>query len=173
VSAEAPPRYEPTWARRIPGWSLLLFFLSLAVLTAIAAAFNNANDLGVAGYFAGLASTVPLLSIIIPYYARPVWSIQIPAAEEVVAGAISTVLSDHNPQVTSQRKGPFAHCTSVLVLEMPSCGVGWYHTPPPPESVAIPPRSVIILAARSREKGPIAALREALRMAMSQAVLPA
>lgn len=172
MSAGTPPGYEPSWARRIPGWSLLLFFLALGVLTTIAAYFDNADDLEDAANFALLASTVPLLAILIPYYSRPVWSIHVPASEDSVARAVHAVLENRVPRPTSERKGPFVRCTSVLVLERPPCAVGWFHTPPPPESVAIPHRSVVILAARKRDRNALAELRESLRSALSESMHP-
>ncbi len=170
MSAGTPPGYEPTWARRISGWSLLLFFLTLGILTTITVYFNNANDLEDAANFAALASTVPLLAILIPYYSRPVWSIQVPSSEDTVANTVRAVLGNRGPRPLSERKGPFVRCTSVLVLKRPPCAVGWYHTRPPPESVAISPRSVVILAARKRDRNALAELRESLRSALSQSM---
>jgi hypothetical protein len=161
-----PPAYEPSWARRVPGWSLLLFFLSLAGLTAIAAYFNDLNEMQLAGYFAGLASTVPLLSILIPYYGRPVWAIQVPTPIEPVAGAIRDVLPPNGAEVITKREGAFARCTTVVSIASPRCAIGWYMTASPPGGVAIPPRSVVIFEARSGDRIALLQLRESLRTAL-------
>jgi hypothetical protein len=168
VAAGTSPSNEPGWARRIPGWSLLLFFLSLAVLTAIAVSFDNANELELAGYFAGLASTVPLLAIIIPYYARPVWSIQVPGFEDAVARKVDTILADRGPRLIAERKGPFTRCTSVLALERPRCALGFYPVRPPAESLAIAPRTAIILTGPVRERRALVELRETLRRPLAE-----
>lgn len=168
MSAPVPPPSlpAPTWARRVPGWSLLAFFLTLALLTALAASFNVIEQMEVTGYFAAAASTVPLLLLVLAYYLRPIWAIQVPRDEAAVAAAAGPVLARRGAAPSDARKGPFVRCSAVLRMDRPSCAVGWFRLTAPGRGTAGPPRTLLVLQGRAHDREELDALRSSLTEAL-------
>lgn len=156
------PVCRPTWTRRVPGWSFLVFFVSLILLTYLAVYFYDVNDLVSAGYLAGLASVVPVLLVVVVYYALPLWAMPVPLSTEELGTALAAATHSLRSESVADRKGAFAHCVSVVRFESPDCLVGWYRTPESQQRAAGHPRSTLVLRARTRDRKALAAFRETL-----------
>ncbi len=164
--ASTPPVPRPTWTRRIAAWSLLLFFASLIVLTYFAVYYSNKGDLVTTGYLAGLASVVPILLVLGPYYLVPIWGIAVPLNVEEVARALAHASEDRGPEPVAEREGPFARCVSVVRFDRPACTVGWYAMPAPIQGVRGPSNTTVVLQPRTRDRKALASFREALARAL-------
>lgn len=163
----------PAWTRRVQGWSFILFFVSLIVLTFVAVQFWNAADLVMSGYFAGLASVVPLLLVVLVYYVRPVWGLSVPLAPEVVAGAFASAAHGHVVEPVSEREGPFSRCAAVVRFKDPACTLGWTAETTPPAAGSGRGGSTVVLRPESRDRKAVAALRESLRESLLAAFVSA
>lgn len=169
----APPIASvPAWTRRVQGWSVLLFFASLVVLSFAAVEFWNAGDLVLSGYFAGLASVIPLLLIVLVYYALPVWGITVPIPPGAVAGALAVAARGLAVEPVAEREGPFARCVSVVRFEHPACTVGWTADPSPPTAPAGREVTVVVLRPETRDRKALAAFRESLARSLLDAERP-
>ncbi len=157
-----PPVPRPTWTRRVAAWSFLLFFLSLMFLTYFAVYYSNKGDLVTTGYLAGLASVVPVLIVLVPYYAFPIWAIHVPLAPEGVAAALSQATRGIRAEPVAERDGPFARCVSVVRFNQPACTVGWYPMLAAPAPSGPNPRSTVVLRPASRDRKALAAFRASL-----------
>lgn len=166
--AAAPPVLRPTWTRRVAAWTLLGFFGCLIALTFAAVYTSNAGDSITTGYLAGLASVVPILFVAVPYYATPVWAIQVPLGVDGVAHALARATYGLRVEPVAAREGPFARCVSVVRFDTPPCLVGWYPMAPVP--IAAKARSTtVVLGPRTRDRKAIAAFRERLARALLEA----
>ena len=161
--AATPRAPVPAWTRRVQGWSFAAFFISLILLTFVAVEFWNAGDLEMSGYFAGLASVVPLLLVVFVFYARPVWGISVPLAPEAVAVAFAAAARGRPVEPVPEREGPFARCVAVVRFREPACTIGWSPEALPPRSGAERRGSVVVLRPETRDKKAVADLRESLR----------
>ncbi len=150
----------PAWTRRVRGWSFLLFFLSLIVLSVVAVESWNTGNIELSGYFAGLASVLPLLLVVVTYYALPLWGINVPAPPEDVAAALAAVAGRQTVEPVAVREGPFARCVSVVRLHEPRCTVGWAVDPTRPGGSS--QGTVVVLRPESRDRKALAAFRESL-----------
>ncbi len=159
--AAVPPVPRPTWTRRIAAWSILGFFVSLVLLTYAAVDVWNTGDLVTSGYLAGLASVVPVLLVLVPYYATPLWGIAVPLPVEAVALDLSRASEGRRAEPIAEREGPFARCVSVVRFDDPACTVGWYPTPVAPGS-SVAPQTVVVLQPRRGDRKALAAFREAI-----------
>lgn len=155
----APRAPQATWTRRVQGWSFLLFFLSLIVLTVAAVEFWNAGDMVTTGFVAGLASVLPLLLVVVAYYAVPLWGISVPLPPESVAAVVAAASPRQNVEPVREPAGAFARCVSVVRLTAPGCTVGWL---PEPEVAAVRRGTVVLLKPESRDRKALAAYRESL-----------
>src|SRR5574337_78393 len=160
--APPPSLPIPTWTRRIQGWSFLVFFVSLVVLTLAAVEVWNAGDLVMSGYLAGLASVVPLLLVVLVYYGLPLWGITVPLSSGAVAEALASAARDRTVEPVAEREGPFARCVSVVRFEDPSCTVGWSTDPAPMSGLHPRAVTVVVLRPETRDRKALAAFREAL-----------
>lgn len=163
----------PTWTRRVQGWSFLVFFLSLIILTFVAVEFWNAGDLVMSGYFAGLASVAPLLLVALAYYAAPLWGISVPLPPDAVARAVADALGGRKVEPVAERHGPFARCVSVVRFDEPACVVGWSEVPTFTKAASPPSGSTLVLRPESRDRKALASFRESLARALSDAARPA
>lgn len=170
--ASTPRAPAPAWARRIQGWSFLVFFVSLIVLTFVAVEFWNARNFEMSGYFAGLASAVPLLLVLVIYYALPVWGVSVPLAPDAVAGALEAAAAGRRVEPVAEREGPFARCAAVVRFEAPSCTVGWFPETVPASGVAEGQATIVILRPESRDRRGLAALRASLAESLAAASQP-
>ncbi len=157
-----PPVPRPTWTRRVAAWSFLLFFVSLMLLTYFAVYYSNKGDLVTTGYLAALASVIPILFVLVPYYVFPIWAIPVPLPPEGVAAALSRATEGIRADPVGERDGPFARCVSVVRFDTPACTVGWYSVPLPPHPPPDAPRSTVVLRPASRDRRALAAFRETL-----------
>lgn len=166
--AAIPRTPAPAWARRIQGWSFLVFFVSLIALTFIAVEFWNAGDYEMSGYFAGLASAAPLLLLVLIYYGMPVWGISVPLRPEAVADALRVAAAGHGVEPVAEREGPFARCVAVVRFKEPACTLGWS-----PESMSPGTgkngATVVVLRPETRDRRALAAFRTALARALVDA----
>ena len=167
--AATPSAPAPTWTRRVQGWSFLLFFVSLIVLTFAAVEFWNAGELVMSGYFAGLASVAPLLLVALAYFAAPVWGISVPLPPDAVARAVADAAGGRTVEPVAEREGPFARCVSVVRFEEPACVVGWSEIPRFVKAVSPPSGSIVILRPESRDRRALASFRESLAQSLSDA----
>jgi hypothetical protein len=167
--ATTPPVPRPTWTRRVPGWSFLLFFVSLIVLTYLAVDFWNRGDLVTTGYFAGLASVVPILLVALVYYGRPLWAIHVPLEPVVVSRVVSQAAANRRMHTVAEREGPFASCVSVARFDRPACTIGWAELPTAPGAKAPRERTVLILRPEARDRKAVAAFRDALAESLLRA----
>jgi len=157
-----PPVPRPTWTRRVAAWSILLFFVSLIVLTYFAVYYSNKGDLVTTGVVAGLASVVPLLLVVVPYYVTPIWAIPVPLTSEDVAQALARATPGLRAEPVGDREGPFARCVSVIRFDEPACTVGWYAMEFAAKPVAGAARTTVVLRPRTRDRKAVAAFRETL-----------
>ncbi len=162
----APPVPRPTWTRRVAAWSILGFFVSLIVLTYAAVDVWNAGDLVASGYLAGLASAVPVLLVLVPYYATPIWGITVPVSVEDVAAALARASVGRHAEPLEAREGAFARCVAVIRFDDPPCTVGWYPTPVAPGPAAFP-QTVVVLQPRRGNRKALAEFREAVARALA------
>lgn len=165
-----PRALRPTWTRRVQGWSFLLFFVSLIVLTVAAVEFWNAGDMVTTGYVAGLASVLPLLLVVLVYFAVPLWGISVPLPPETVANVVASAAPARNAEPVPDPSGPFGHCPSVVRLPDPRCLVGWFPEPAGPGARS---GTVVLLKPESRDRKALAALRESLAESLRTASRPA
>jgi hypothetical protein len=163
------PVPPPTWTRRLQGWSFLLFFLSLIVLTFLAVQFWNAGDLVLSGYLAGLASVAPLLLVVLVFYALPVWGISVPLPPDVVAEAVASAARGRSVEPVAEREGPFAQCVSVVRFVGPACLVGWSTLPTYPKAAPHTGGSTVVLRPETRDRKAVAAFRESLARSLADA----
>ncbi len=163
--ASIPPVPRPTWTRRVAAWSLLLFFVSLVVLTYFAVYYSNKGDLVTTGYLAGLASVVPILLVLGPYYLMPLWGIAVPLTVEGVAQALARAGQGRRAEAVPEREGPFARCVAVVRFDRPACTIGWYAMPALIPSVQGPPKTTVVLQPRTWDRRALAAFRESLAQA--------
>jgi hypothetical protein len=164
--AATPRAPAPAWTRHVQGWSFALFFVSLIFLSFVAVEFWNAGNLEMSGYFAGLASVVPLLLVVLVFYARPIWGISVPLAPEAVAIALEAAASGRSVEPVSEREGPFARCVAVVYLGDPACTIGWSPEAPALKSGGGRAGSVVVLRPETRDKKALADLRESLRASL-------
>ena len=157
-----PPVPRPTWTRRVAAWSFLLFFGSLMLLTYFAVYYSNKGDLVTTGYLAGLASVVPVLCVLVPYYVFPIWAILVSLPPEGVAAALTRATEGFPAHAVGEREGPFARCVAVVRFEKPACVVGWYPMPAFPGPVPESLRCTVVLRPGSRDRRALAAFRETL-----------
>ena len=167
--AAAPPVPRPTWTRRGAAWSFLLFFVSLIVLTYFAVYYSNKGDLVMTGYLAGLASVVPILVVIAPYYLFPVWAIPVPLSVEAVAQALARATEGRRAEPVAEREGSFARCVSVVRFDAPRCTVGWYGHAIPALATSLPPQTTVVLKPETRDRRALAAFRETLARSLLEA----
>lgn len=173
LTMAAPPNAPgPAWARRVQGWSFLLFFVSLIALTFAAVEFWNAHDLVMSGYFAGLASVAPLLLVVLVYYGRPLWGITVPLSPGAVAGALASATHGRRVEPVAQREGPFARCVSVVRFEEPACTIGW-SAAPSTLGVLVAEATSVVLRPETRDRRALAAFRESLARSLLDAARPA
>lgn len=170
--AATPRAPAPAWTRRVQGWSFLLFFVSLIVLTFLAVEFWNARNLEMSGYFAGLASVVPLLLVVLVYYALPVWGISVPLAPGAIADAFAFAARGRAVVPVPEREGPFARCVAVVHFEDPACTVGWTAEAPSAKATSTGGGSIVVLRPETPDRKAVAALRESLREALLQGIGP-
>jgi hypothetical protein len=163
----------PTWTRRVQGWSFLVFFVSLIVLTFVAVEFWNARDLVMSGYFAGLASVAPLLLVALAYVAVPVWGISVPLPPDAVARAVADAAGGRPVEPVAEREGPFARCVSVVRFDEPACLVGWSEMPAYLKAASPPSGSILVLRPESRDRKALAGFRESLARSLADAARPA
>ena len=164
-----PPVPRPTWTRRVAAWTFLLFFVSLILLTYFAVYYSNRGDLVTTGYLAGLASVVPVLFVLVPYYFLPVWAIPVPMAPDGVAAALSRATEGLRADPVAEREGAFTRCVSVVRFREPRCTVGWYPMAELPGALERGPRSTVVLRPASRDRKALAAFRETLARALLDA----
>ncbi len=170
--ASLPRAATPAWTRRIQGWSFLVFFVSLIALTFAAVESYNSTDLVMSGYFAGLASVVPLFLVALTYYALPVWGISVPLSPDAVAGALAGVSEGQAVEPVAEREGPFARCAAVVRFAEPACTVGW--SADAATAKASPPgtATVVVLRPESRDRKALAAFRNRLARSLLAALPP-
>ncbi|HYM39872.1 MAG TPA: hypothetical protein VEY12_06985 [Thermoplasmata archaeon] len=167
--AAVPRTPAPVWARRIQGWSFLVFFVALILLTFAAVEFWNAGDFEMSGYFAGLASVAPLLLLALIYYGMPVWGISVPLGPDAVAGALATAAVGHGVEPVAERDGPFARCVAVVHFDEPACTLGWSPEPTAPGVGASRRATVVVLRPETRDRTALAAFRTALARSLVDA----
>lgn len=163
----ASPVPRPTWTRRVPGWSFLLFFVSLAFLTYLAVYLWNQGDLVSTGYVAGLASVVPIALVAAVYYGRPLWGLGVPLETAEVRKALATVAGSKTVRPVPERKGPFGKCASVVRLDNPPCTLGYGPFPGPVQPKIVRERTLVLLRPESRDRKAQAAFRASLASALS------
>ena len=164
--AATPRPPSPAWTRRVQGWSFGLFFVSLVLLTFVAVQFWNAGNLEMSGYFAGLASVVPLLLVFVVFYARPVWGISVPLAPEAVAAAFAAATRGRAVEPIPEREGPFARCVAVVRFREPGCTLGWSPEPSPSTLGGRQGGSIVVLRPETRDRKAVADLRASLRASL-------
>ncbi len=160
--APVPPVSRPTWSRRIAPWTVLMFFVTLIVLTYFAVYYSNKGDPQTAGYLAGLASVVPVLLVVVPFYATPIWGIPVSLKEEEIANALARATPGLRAVPVAEREGPFSRCVSVVRFEAPACTVGWYKMEYPANVAQSLPRATVVLRPHTRDRTAVAAFRERL-----------
>lgn len=160
---------RPTWTRRVAAWTFLLFFVSLMLLTYFAVYYSNKGDLVTTGYLAGLASVIPVLLVLVPFYVFPIWAIPVPLPPDGVAAALSRATAGIHAAPVVERDGPFARCVSVVRFERPACTVGWYPMPSLTGASSGVPRSTVVLRPASRDRKALAAFRETLARSLLDA----
>ncbi len=166
----APPVVRPTWTRRVAAWSILGFFVSLIALTFAAVYTSNAGDLVTTGYLAGLASAVPILLVAVPYYATPIWAVQVPLSVEEVAQALDRGTRGLRAEPIAAREGPFLRCVSVIRFDAPPCIVGWYPMPNPAKMPSGAAATTVVLRPGTGDRKAMAAFRERLARSLSEAL---
>ncbi len=166
----APPVVRPTWTRRVAAWTMLAFFVSLIVLTYFAVYYSNKGDLVTTGYVAGLASVVPILFVILPFYLTPIWAIPVPLTAEEVAAALARATAGLRAEPVADREGPFARCVAVVRFDAPACTVGWYPIELPPRVAAGKPQTTVVLRPQTGDKKALAAFRAALARSLLEPV---
>ncbi len=164
-----PPVVRPRWARRVPGWSLAAFFVVLIVFTYLAVESWNRGDLEATTYLTLVASAGPLVVIALAYYLWPTWAYSIPLTEAEVATAIEAASVGKEVEAVSARERPFVRCSAVVRVRDPACTIGWFLLPSVP-GVRVPATSVVFLQPETRDRRALAAFRESLARALSQAV---
>ncbi len=158
-----PPRVlAPAWTRRVQGWSFLLFFVSLIILTFVAVLFYNQNDYAMSALFGGLASVVPVVLVGLVYYALPVWGMSVPLTPDGVAGALAAATGNQAVEPVAERDGLFARCVAVVHFEAPRCTLGWSPGPSVPAAGGSRAGSIVVLRPESRDRKALAAFRESL-----------
>lgn len=167
--APVPPVPRPTWTRRVAAWSVLMFFVSLIVLTYFAVYYSNRGNHEMAGYLAGLASVVPLLFVIVPYYATPIWAIGVPLSVEDVARALAQATTGLPAEPVAEREGSFARCVSVVRFGEPACTVGWYGMSFASVPAPGTPTVTVVLRPHTRDREALAAFRETLARSLLDA----
>lgn len=166
------PAASPTWTKRVPGSSLLLFFVSLVAFTYLAVHFWNNYELELTGLFTALASVAPLVIVYVYYVARPVWAFQAPVDEATVERAVRDATASRTIEAVNERKGIFRTCSAVLNVTDPACTVGWFHSASGLAGSPHPVRSTVFLLPRSRDRKALAALRKAIAGALLRARAP-
>ena len=147
-----------TWARRTSGTGLLVFFLSLIVLTYLAVVFWNGYDMAATGSLTLLAAVLPLELLSLFYFAAPVWALQTPADTATVERAVRTAVGSAKAEPLAEHKGVFRACTSVVRVSEPPCTVGWWQ----PDGARPPVRSLIFVVGGSADKESLARFRTAI-----------
>jgi len=165
----APSVPRPTWTRRVPGWSFLLFFVSLTLLTYLAVDFWNRGDPVTTGYFAGLASVVPIVLVALVYYGRPLWAIHVPLEADAVAKVLAEATAGRPVRPVAGREGPFARCVSVVRFDEPACTLGWQELPSPTQAVVLRERTILLLRPEGRDRKALAAFRRSLAESLFRA----
>ncbi len=170
--AATPRAPAPAWTRRVQGWSFLLFFVSLIALTFVAVVFYNANQLALSGYFAALASVLPLLLVVLVYYGLPVWGLSVPMPPDAVASALASSAKERRVEPVEEREGPFARCVAVVRFADPPCTLGWSAEQGTSPADATRKRSLLVLRPETRDRRAVAALRESLRASLVRQLGP-
>lgn len=154
-----------TWSRRTSGTGLLVFFLSLIVLTYLAVAFWNNYDMAATGSLTLLAAVLPLELLFFFYFAAPVWALQTPADSASVERAVRSAVGTANAEPVADRKGVFRLCTAVVRVSEPTCTVGWWQ----PEGARPPTRTLIFLMGGAADKERLTRFRAAIADGLARA----
>lgn len=166
--AAAPP--SPTWTRRVPGSSLLLFFLTTTLLTFFAVEFWNVYEMAATGSLTLLAALLPLELVYVLYYARPVWTAHVGAGPAAVEVALHGALDARRAEAVVERRGVLRLCSAALRVPEPPCAVGWAGAKPLPTPGRASAGADVFFVSESRDVKAVLALRDVVGSALSRCV---